>query len=233
MSPSMMEACGTSERIRRFANGIAVEPPVRNTAVMAEAEMPASAIVCLTVAVTRSMSAPIVSSRPARVISAEKRAPGSDTFTSAEDWSVSAILARFDQAGHRMPVTMVDNMDEAVDKVGPLGLEADLPQIRHCLGGVDQVDALPGREVDEIARRQIAFVVLGPGQIAELGHDVGDAEQPVEVGAADMDAAIGEDVALRSSERARSGETRTTEKSEVPPPMSTISASSSRATFCS
>ena len=40
-------------------------------------------------------------------------------------------------------------------------------------------------------------------------------------------------VVLDAQVRRRSGETRTMEKSEVPPPMSTINTSSSRDTCCS
>src|SRR5438477_6202229 len=99
-------------------------------------------------------------------------------------------LGPLDQAGHCMPVTMLDNVDEAVDEVGTLGLEADLLKIRHRLCRIDEVDALPAREIDEVACRQIALAVLCRRQIAEFGHDMGDAEQPVEIRAADMDAAI-------------------------------------------
>ena len=46
MSPSMTDACGTSDRISRLASGIAVEPPVRNTAVMSDGLTCASRMVC-------------------------------------------------------------------------------------------------------------------------------------------------------------------------------------------
>ena len=132
-----------------------------------------------------------------------------------------------------MSVAMLDDVDEAVDQVGAFGLIADLAKMRHRLGGVEQVDALPCREIDEVAGRQVALAVLGRRQIAELRHHMGDAEQPVEVGAADMDAAAGQDVVLavrRAGALRRNADDR---EVDVPPPMSTISASSSRVTLCS
>ena len=69
------------------------------------------------------------------------------------------------------------------------------------------------------------------GAQAEIGKDGTEFEAAVEVGAADVDAGIGENVGLAVRLPRLSGETRTTEKSDVPPPMSTTKASSSDRTW--
>jgi hypothetical protein len=94
-----------------------------------------------------------------------------------------------------------------------------------CSCGVGLVDRVPGRQVEVIARRHLAPDTQRAA-VAEQRHHRRQAQVFVEVGAADVHAAGGQDVVAPLAAPARRAR-RTSEKSEVPPPMSAISTSSS------
>ncbi len=104
-----------------------------------------------------------------------------------------------------MALTVLDDVDHPVDKVGTRRVVADLPEICHRLVRIERIDALPCGEVEEIGDGQVALAVLRRGHVAQFRHDAGDAEQTVEIGAADMHAGIGEHVlaAVRPAPRLR------------------------------
>ena len=72
-----------------------------------------------------------------------------------------------------------------------------------------------------------ARVRLDDGSVRELAWDLLRAVPPM------RQPSLARMSAARSAARARVGETRTMEKSDVPPPISTIKTNSSRATDCS
>ena len=76
---------------------------------------------------------------------------------------------------------------------------------------------------------------FGRRKVDKVGHSVCKTKKAVEIGAACAEAVVGRDVAasIRQRRPARPGPTRTTDRSEVPPPMSTISTSSSFGVVCS
>lgn len=69
-------------------------------------------------------------------------------------------LGAFDLTGEPMPKAMLHHVNEALDQFRTCGFVADLPQLVHRLRCVQPVDTVPGREVDVIAGRQVAFSVL-------------------------------------------------------------------------
>ena len=74
------------------------------------------------------------------------------------------------------------------DTLGIAGFALGLAKLAQDCRIVELVDAVPGGEIDIGRRRQRPFAVGGRRLVAELGHHLLQRQQPVEIGAADMDA---------------------------------------------
>ena len=103
-------------------------------------------------------------------------------------------LGVFDFHRQRMAALFVDHAHQPVEQFGLAGLVPDLADIGDHARLVHAVDARPGREVVEIARRHVEPGTLHGAAEAEQRHDHAEAELTVEIGAADAHAVIGENI---------------------------------------
>ena len=157
---------------------------------------PASASVSATAFSTRATVGPIAAFIASRVTGRRSVSSLSATVISADAEVGQRDLRALDAGCRGMALPVADDVDHALDEVGAGGLVADLAQVGHRLVGVKQVDALPCGQVVVVANRQVALAVLRRRPVAQFRHQVGDAYEPVEIGAADMDAVARKDVVL-------------------------------------
>ena len=114
--------------------------------------------------------------------------------------SATAILAASARASSSWPRRLVDHAHQppVLRRIGIEGAHA--AQLGHPRGRVDGVDQVPGREVEVDRARHLARRLLGRsdavGAVAEQRQHALELDPAVEVGAGDMDAVVGEDVAL-------------------------------------
>ena len=171
-----------------------------------------------------SMPAVMASVNCLRVMAGSSETSSPAKARRAASSSVSAIFAASTAPASLWPSRWATIEIILRDALGVAGFALGVAQLASHLGGVEPVDAVPGGEVDEGRRGQRAFAVGGRGLVAELGITVLSESCRSKSVPPTWTPPVARMSAERSAARARSGETRTIEKSEVPPPRSTMSA---------
>src|SRR3990167_2072852 len=179
--PSTCRALGSRAAICWRRAGMPLEPPVKNTVSTCSTLTPALPSNWLTLPRTRSSRLPMAALKPAWVSST----PSSASMRASDRCrrSLAPRGALFDQLEQTVDAGRVED-------VVAHALQRQLGFLR-----VHRVDGVPGGQVEVNAggHRRVA---LHPAAIAEQWHHRLQAELFVEVGAADMDAAGGEDVGM-------------------------------------
>ncbi len=103
-------------------------------------------------------------------------------------------LRAFHRDGEPVSALVLDDPHEPSHEVGPAAVALEVQEIAHHLGLVEPVDRRPRGEVVVGRGRHRQTRPLQRTAEPEQGHDDAQAEQAVEVRAADPDAVVGEDV---------------------------------------
>ena len=104
-------------------------------------------------------------------------------------------LGFFHFHGQPVPGALFDQLEQAIDAAGVLDVVAHAAQGQLGLLRVHRVDGVPGRQVHVVAGGHVG-AALHPAAVAEQRHHALQAQLLVEVGAADVHAASGEDVVV-------------------------------------
>ena len=105
-------------------------------------------------------------------------------------------LDAFDIHRKRVAALLVEHPHQTVEQFRLLRLVTHLTYFPDDFRVIHAVDARPRREVVEIARRDVDILPLHRRTIAQQRHHDTEAEIPIEIGAADADAVVGQVVVL-------------------------------------
>ena len=171
-----------------------LEPPVRKMVLISLARVRASLSKRCTVMTTRSMECAIASSKSCRVKRNWAQSPRLSIAACVVGSVVSSILACSTAMAMVWPCRALMISNEAVHQIPAFGLVPDLSQLPQNVPLVELVDPMPGGQLMIMVGGQVALAVRGKTAKTQMRHHALEAEQPIEVGATDVDAAVGKNV---------------------------------------
>ena len=195
MSPSTIRADGTALVIALRTWASFTEPPVRNTASMSPAAQPRLREAVLDAGRDALGQLPGMADEiGAADLGAEAGRRPIPAGCQPGACRTGAILASSTSIASVWPRCSWTTRTSRSSSSGSLASLPDLTDIGHHARFVHAVDAGPGGEVVEIARRHVEPGALHGAAEAEQRHHDAEAELAVEIGAADAHAIIGENI---------------------------------------
>jgi len=192
-SPSTWRAFGTRAPIFCRNKWTPLEPPVKNTVSMASARTPASRSKLPTVSstvVTQMLNAGI------EVAAFQlQRLRWRQTIQLQFDRFIrrQGNLAGFYLQGQPVAGTLFHQIQQPAEFLAFADFAVDILQLLPRLARINQVDRVPGRQVEVIPGWHFAVAVELAAQTQQR-HDAGQAQIFIEIGAADMYPAGGQDI---------------------------------------